>query len=355
MTDIWEEGAKEYRAERERREKNKSKAKPRAPTWRDCIYTAAELQHETFLEVSYCVPGLIPEGLTIIAGRPKIGKSWLALDICIAIAAGRFCLGDRQPIQGDVLYAAMEDNKRRIQRRIDRLLSPFNASWPESLTIAHSWRRLDQGGVADIKQWSEQANNPRLIILDTLAGVKPIKTREGYTEDYESLVELHRLASEKGVSIIVLHHTRKMEAEDPIDLVSGTLGLAGCADSVLIINRSSQGTTLYLRSRDIEDAEHAISFDKVGCRWTILGDASEVHLSNQRGKILILLEKADELLTPQEIAIGANMVPNNVWRLLGKMVEDGQVMKANRGRYYHPNRADLVPTPGKVGTFGTVI
>src|SRR5262245_31745641 len=73
--------------------------------WRDHVFTAADLQHKTFPPVTYCVPGLIPEGLTIIAGKPKIGKSWLALDICIAIAAGRFCLGDCRPAQGDVLYA----------------------------------------------------------------------------------------------------------------------------------------------------------------------------------------------------------------------------------------------------------
>ena len=66
----------------------------------------------------------------MIAGKPKIGKSWLALDICIAVAAGRACLGDRKPIQGDVLYAAMEDNRRRLQRRIDKLLSPVSAQWP---------------------------------------------------------------------------------------------------------------------------------------------------------------------------------------------------------------------------------
>jgi hypothetical protein len=75
-----------------------------------------------------------------------------------------------------------------------------------------------------------------------------------------------------------------MEAEDPVDTVSGTLGLAGCADSVLILSRSPQGTTLYVRGRDIEEAEHAVSFDKAGCRWTILGNAAEVHRSNERGK-----------------------------------------------------------------------
>ena len=99
-------------------------------------------------------------------------------------------------------------------------------------------------------------------MLDTLASVKPIRTQQGYTEDYESLAALHRLANETGVSIILLHHTRKMEAEDPVDTVSGTLGLSGCADSILVLNRTSQGTTLYVRGRDIEEAEHAVSFDK---------------------------------------------------------------------------------------------
>ena len=73
----------------------------------------------------------------------------------------------------------------------------------------------------------------------------------------------------------------------------------------------------------------------------------EIYLSNERGKILAILEKADELLTPQAIAVSANMAPNNVWRLLGKMVEDDQVVKLGRGRYRHSNREDL--TPGKVG------
>lgn len=314
--------------------------------WRTHVFTAAELQRRTFPPVSYCVPDLIPEGLTIIAGKPKIGKSWLALDVCIAIAAARFCLGERKPLQGDVLYAAMEDNPRRLQRRIDRLLSPVSAQWPERLTLANSWRRLDKGGVDDVRQWIEHAENPRLVILDTLAGVKPIRTREGYTEDYESLAALHRLASEKGVSIIVLHHTRKMEAEDPVDTVSGTLGLAGCADSVLILARSSQGTTLYVRGRDIEEAEHAVSFDKVGCRWTIIGSAADVHRSNERGRILTTLLEAAGPLSPQEIAASTGMPPNNIWQLLFKMTQSGEVLKSSRGKYLHPDHPEVL-TPHK--------
>ena len=153
------------------------------PSWRDHCYSAAELRRRTFPPVAFCVPDLIPEGLTLIAGKPKIGKSWLALDVCIAVALGWFCLGERKPVQGSVLYAAMEDNPRRLQRRIDKLLSPFVAAWPEGLMLANTWRRLDQGGVDDIRAWIEQTDNPRLIVLDTLAGVKPVKTQQGYTED----------------------------------------------------------------------------------------------------------------------------------------------------------------------------
>ena len=249
-------------------------------------------------------------------------------------------------MQGSVLYAAMEDNPRRLQRRIDKLLSPFMAAWPEGLMLANTWRRLDQGGVDDIRAWIEQADNPRLIVLDTLAGVKPVKTQQGYTEDYESLATLHRLANDKGVSIIVLHHTRKMEADDPVDTVSGTLGLAGCADSVLVLNRSSRGTTLYVRGRDIEEAEHAVTFDKEGCRWTILGEAAAVHRSNERGQILVALAEATEPLTPQQIAVSTGMPPNNVWQLLFKMVKDGEAVKVGRGKYRHPDHPEIA-TPHK--------
>jgi hypothetical protein len=165
--------------------------------------------------------------------------------------------------------------------------------------IIENWRHLPPPipyPIHDIRGYWESVPDPRLIVLDTLAGIRPIRTTNGYTEDYESLSTLHQLANEKGFAIPVLHHTRKMEAEDPLNTVSGTLGLAGCADTVLVLNRSSQGTTLYVRGRDIEEGEHAVSFDKHACRWTILGNASEVHRSNERGKILDALLNVSELL-----------------------------------------------------------
>ena len=137
-----------------------------------------------------------------------------------------------------------------------------------------------------------------------------------------------------------------MEADDPLDTVSGTLGLAGCADTVLILNRTSKGTTLYVRGRDIEEAEHAVSFHKVGCRWTILGNASEVHRSAERGQILSAFMEAGGVLSPQEITAATGMSSNNVWQI-HRMTADGDVVKVGRGKYGHPDTATVDPRSGR--------
>ena len=261
----------------------------RKPGWREQIVTAAELQKKQFPPVRYVVPNLIPEGLTLLCGRPKVGKSWAALEVAIAATSGSECFGGRQTEQGDVLYAALEDNPRRLQRRLDKLLSPVSTNWPERLTLTTAWKRLDKGGVSDIADWIKRADSPRLVILDTLAGVKPIRNNAGYAEDYDSLTALHRLANDVGIGVLVLHHTRKLDAEDPLDTISGTLGLAGCADTALVFVGSSQGMTLYVRGRDIEEAEHAVTFDRETCRWLIIGAAAEVQMSETRQVILRVL------------------------------------------------------------------
>jgi AAA domain len=116
---------------------------------------------------------------------------------------------------------------------------------------------LDAGGVADAKEWAASVKNPRLIIFDTLAGVRPDRNNKDtiYEGDYWALTELQAWAGQAGISIIVLHHTRKMESEDPIDSVSGSLGLTGCVDTVVVLARTGKGTTLYIRGRDVGEQE----------------------------------------------------------------------------------------------------
>jgi hypothetical protein len=308
-------------------------------TWRDNTFTAATLRSKQFKVIDYVVPDLIPEGLTILAGKPKIGKSWLALDIALAVAGGRFVLGEIRPDQGDVLYAALEDNQRRLQKRTRKVMGGDNA-WPQRLMLATRWRRLDAGGIDDIREWASSVTNPRLVILDTLAGVRPERSSRDtlYDGDYKALRELHDWANEVGIAVLVLHHTRKMEADDPIDTISGSLGLAGCADTNVILSRGGKGTTLYIRGRDVEEQEHAVTFSAETCRWTILGDAAEVHQTYTRGKLSVALQEANKPMSPADLIVATGLSKQNVDTTLHRMVKDGKIVRLSRGMYALANR-----------------
>ena len=247
--------------------------------WHQRTFSAAALQTMTFPPLKFISPALVPKGATLLVSRPKLGKSWLVLDIAIATAAGRFTLGELKPSTGDVLYLALEDGRRRLQRRITKLLPTFSGTWPPGLTIATEWPRSDQGGLADIEQWLITAKSPRLIIVDTLAQFRKLSSGKAqlYPEDYAAISGLQKLASKYNVGIIIVHHDRKSEAEDVFDTVSGSLGLTGAADTILIMKRQAGAVTLHVRGRDIEEAEMALQFDKATCRWSILGAAAEVH------------------------------------------------------------------------------
>src|SRR5260221_12441342 len=132
-----------------------------------------------FPPVRYTLPGFIPDGLTILASKPKIGKSWLALDLCLAVTASRFTLGNLKPFEGQALYLALEDSRRRLQRRIGKLLSPFANGWPSRLDITTDWPRLNDGGLADLAGWCDHHRDARLIIIDTLEKIRAPDGRNG--------------------------------------------------------------------------------------------------------------------------------------------------------------------------------
>jgi hypothetical protein len=315
--------------------------------WREHVFTASSLKDKTFDPIYYVVPTLFPEGVTILAGRPKVGKSWMALDIALGLAGGYYILGTIKLEPADVLYCALEDNPRRLRSRIDRVLAGSGQVWPDGLTLATKWRRLDAGGVADAKEWVASAKRPKLIIFDTLAGVRPDRNSRDnlYEGDYRALTELQAWANEAGIGVMILHHTRKMESEDPIDSVSGTLGLTGCVDTVSVLARTPKGTTLYIRGRDVEEQEKAITFNKATCRWGIQGDAEEVRMSEIRQKIVTLLRDenlASQPMSPKAIALHCDVSDVSVRQRLPGLMESGQIIKVSQGRYIAASRADLL-------------
>ena len=289
------------------------------------IASAAELRGKTFPPIRFVAP-FIAEGCTILAGRPKIGKSWLMLAVGLNVA----CEG------GDVLYLALEDNERRLQTRIGKLLGPAG-EWPARFQYATQWLRADQGGLSEIREWIKKAEKPTLVVLDVLANFRPPRGHDAYESDYGAVKDLQRIASETGVAIVIVHHLRKSSANgaeaDPFEKVSGTLGLSGAADTVLVLDRDSRGATLYGRGRDIEDVDMAVEFDRQSCRWRPLGDAADVYVDPTSGRRSWRPRRRRRPLSPGEIAELLGRSPGAVQQTLGRMVRDGEITKAGRGKY----------------------
>ena len=301
-------------------------------------FTAAELQTKNYPPVKFIVPGYIPEGLTLLAGKPKQGKSWLCLDIAVAISSGRYVLGDVPCEEGDVLYLALEDNGRRLQERLHKLLP--EREWPRRLTFELVSKPLDDGGLDPLCKWITRAESPRLLIVDVFAKIRGKSDNRDtlHSADYKAVMGLHDLASEHGIAVIIVHHLRKMGSDDPFDTISGSTGFTGACDTMLVLKRTSEGVVLYGTGRDIEGFEKAIKFNPDTCRWTVRGDASDVLRSEQRGKILLALEESTEPMKPQDIADETGMKSTNVRQMLLRMAKDGNVEKAGRGIYQLPSQ-----------------
>jgi len=320
--------------------------------WQQAAFTAEDLRLMTFEPISWIISEIIPaEGVTLLCSRPKFGKSWLAYDLCIGATMNRFILGEIRPTQGDVLYLALEDSKRRLQRRMSKLLPTFTSKWPERLTITTKWRRLHEGGLDDIRAWHEHAKakggKPILAVIDVLKMVrKPMGNKPVYEADYEALTGLHLLSHELGVAIVVVHHTRKMAADDLMETVSGSYGLTGAADTVIVMANKGGGAVLDVRGRDVESAELAIQFSKDSCRWTILGSAAEVHKSDQRKAIIAALVERGEPMRITELMGTTGMKRNNLEALLGKLVKEQSIKRVGAGLYAHK---DYTPPPNAGG------
>ena len=124
-----------------------TKLRPNSRPGRLALSARDELQSMEFPPIAWIVRNIIPaEGVVLLCSKPKFGKSWLAYDLCIACTTDRFTLGTIKPAQGNVLYLALEDSKRRLQRRMTKLLPTFGSAWPDKLLLKTEWRRLHEGG-----------------------------------------------------------------------------------------------------------------------------------------------------------------------------------------------------------------
>jgi hypothetical protein len=316
-----------------------------SPPARRTRWTAAELLAEQFPELRWSVPRIIPEGLTLFVGAPKVGKSWAQLGIGVAVATGGMALGKIQVEEGDVLYLALEDHPRRLQERLRKVLA--NGEAPKRLTIELVCPPLALGGTTLITDWIKEHADPRLVMIDVLARVRgvPVNGVSQYDADYQAVSLAKQLADDYGIAVMLAHHNRKAKADDDwLDVVSGTHGLAAAADTVAVLSRTRGKADghLKLTGRDVDEAEHALSFDPALGLWTLLeGPVLEQILSDTRAAILAQLRTAGAA-RPKVIANALDLDYENVKKTCKRMADDGQIDTDGNGFYFLP-----VPTiPG---------
>lgn len=219
----------------------------------------------------FCVAGLIAQGVTILAGPPKIGKSWLVLDICMCVAKGE-PLWKMETTQGKVLYLCLEDNYSRIQSRVNNITEEPSCELEVSVTAP----TLNNGLIEQLESYCRENKNIRLIAIDTLQMVRDNNAELSYGNDYGDMEKFKNLADEFGISVILVHHLRKQGASDPHAMISGTTGLTGAADSSLVFRKDEHKegiNILYCRGRSIQERNLKLKFSKADCRWELISDS----------------------------------------------------------------------------------
>jgi len=297
--------------------------------------TAADLAKVKFLPLQWAVPGLLPQGTAVVAGAPKVGKSAFALNLCVAVATGGKAFGKFEVEQGDALYFALEDGGyRRVQERLNMQLN--GEPPPERLHIVTEMKRLDEGGDFQLEVELSDLPDVRLIVIDTLQRVRSAssRTRQLYEQDYESVAMLTRIAGEYGVNITLIHHTRKLKADDWLDTVTGSRGLSAAVDTILVTERGRGSADAVMRTvgRDFPEAEHAFSIDFGTMTWKFLGDATLAQLSVERRDVIAAVA-VSRPMTPTQIAEVTGLKVNNLYRLVGRMTDDGLLKNHGDGTY----------------------
>ena len=301
-------------------------------------WTAADIMAMEFAPPKWAVPGVLSEGVNLLCGPPKVGKSWMSLGLGLDVAMGAKAFGSIAVEAGPVLYLALEDTARRLQNRLGKVLGERPA--PAGLTLATQCPPLPQGGDEAIAAWLHRHRDARMVIIDVFAKLRGMSLpgMSAYDADYAAVGRAKRVADEYGVAFVLVHHVRKAGSDDYLTEVSGTNGLAGAADATLVLKRArNQGDgVLHVTGRDVDEAEYALAFDPGKGAWQMLDGPAEDHqLGETRAKILRWLRQAPGS-TPRGIADGTGLGESNVKQTCRRMLADGQLACDTAGRYRVP-------------------
>lgn len=303
------------------------------------------LNEQEFAPLSWAIPGLVPEGFTLLVGPPKAGKSWVLLGCLLAMAAGGHALGHIPCEPRRVLNMAFEDGDRRQQDRCRSLMGrdPIPGRYDYLTKLAAPDKLFHT-----MKAYLDLCEDAGMIAVDTLGKVMP-DAKNGqttYSRDYEIGSRMKNAAdSRRGLSVIAVHHDRKAATEDFVESVSGTNGLAGAADTIIVLNRKRQSAEalLMVTGRDVIEAEYALKLNQ-GV-WELDGRtlADAARSARQRRDDGDLGEKSRDIIRfvgEHVEGVRAKDVAErfgaDAHMYLKRLLEAGRIDKAERGIYILP-------------------
>lgn len=305
------------------------------------LISAKKIQDMEFQPIEWIVEKLITPGLIILAGRPKSGKSWLSLNLSLSITRGGIALSHFKAKKAAVLYFALEDNVRRLKSRMENILNaeddkvaPTNLYFLEDDII---FPKLNDGGLDEIQKVLTEYPDIKLVIIDTLGRSRADQKRSDnnmYLCDYDLLAVLQTFALKNKIAILMVHHTKKGSEEYVFDEISGTTGITGAADTMLLLKKVKKQNKLYVTGRDIEESEYNVYFDRDSCTWNVTEETQDaINITVERGEILDLLNAEQRPMRTGEIAQRLSKEQSNVSHLLKGLKEDGLVVSPKYGFY----------------------
>lgn len=289
-----------------------------------------EIMTTVYKPIEFVVDGLLAQGLYILAGAPKVGKSWLALDMCLSIAKGEKVLG-QETAQGTALYLCLEDSYARIQNRLYEITDEPT----ENLHFTVMSESIGSGLEEQIENFKKEHSDLKVVFIDTLQMIRE-STDNGYGSDYKELSVLKNLADKLEIAIVVVHHTRKCSDSDPFNMISGSTGISGCVDESMVIvetKRGSRNAKLYCVGRDIENAEISLQFDSDLKKWIVTDEptASKSKDNIFLAALYVYIQKkidftgtASELVTALKSISNETFYPNRVTR---DLVQNGYTLR----------------------------
>ena len=237
------------------------------------LVSANDIQKMDIPKINWIVEGLLPEGLALLAGRPKVGKSWLSSQLALSVASGSKTMDYFQSLKSKVVYIALEDNLRRLKDRINLLMQGNEAPADLYFLDKSEFNRFYQEGLLLIKQAIAQYEDLNLIIIDTLGNAISRDDRKfgiSFQQEYDFMSELQNLALQNQLCILLIHHTRKTVADSVYDEIVGTTGITAAPDTLLILKKQGDAFLMHVTGRDIKEESYLLSQDEDSHNWIIV-------------------------------------------------------------------------------------